>query len=221
MHVNFLYINFDNNKPNDIYLFMETNQEEYTLIAQVISLDVRGNYSEVLNGITQVRKFPQTNYEWAGNCFRININNETVKVYDLYYEENDEQVTNEEDMQSCEINLREFEEVVNGWKKEYLQTMGFSKFESKALSHLYGVLLLVYDKVDENNPSLSDEQIRYSIWQAARRYDRAMTTLYHQCKHVLSLNKMHEFYDWCRQVFVNKDYLLLKDIEDKFLEILQ
>lgn len=228
MEVEFLNIVFNEDKPNETYPFMQTNQKEYTLIAQAISLDIRGNYGDILSGIAQVRKFPQSEYEWVGNCFRIRINKEIVKVEDLLYEINEEEqiseidkenITDEESEPICEIGLKEFEEVVNKWKDTYLEIMGFNRFNIKGLSHLYGVLLLVYDKVNETNPSLSNEQIRYSIWQASKRYGKNMYTLYNQCKQVLGFERMNQFYDWCRKVFVDRKYDLLKDIGEEFLEI--
>lgn len=221
MQVNFLNINFDKDRPNETYLFMNTDEAKYSLIVQAISLDIRGNYHEILEGIDRVNKFPQVEYEWIGNCFRIKMNQRKVRIYDLSYEVNGEETENEY-LESCEIELNEFQEVINEWKLEYLESMGFLKFkQNKALSHLYGVLLLVYDKVNEQEPVLTDEQIRYSIWQAAKRYGRAMTTLYHQCKNVLNHRTMWEFYDWCRLVFVDKRRGLLENIGEEFLDILQ
>lgn len=197
--------------PKNILLLMDTDQKEYEVIAEAISLDIRGNYFDIFSAVeyySKMRYYEEIKYEWIGNAYKIEIKGNNTLVYNCF------------DMEkSCLINTNEFLKVLYAWKEKYLQVLGFNRFpNNKVMSHIYGIMLLLYDKLDSNY-NLEYDQIRYSICQCADRYGMTVRELRDECKRFFNQRSIWDFYKLCKFIFENKRYSSLKDIDPAFMEI--
>ena len=123
------------------YIFLKGNKDDElsSIVAQAISLDIRGNYGDILNVLGESKNEGKVN--WSGNHFQIVIDESknNVKIVDLVADE----------LKEYNLELLEWIEVLLDWKKYYLQELGFLAFDSKALSHMFGVALLTFDQINE------------------------------------------------------------------------
>ena len=154
--------------------------EEYTIVAQAISLDIRGDFGFFLNK----RKENKLDYEWAGNLFHITVRQtlERVEITDILGEE----IT-------YNIPWGEWEEALIDWKQFYLKELGFLEFDtSQALSHVVGILVLTFDQMTEGVCEM--EMITEAIRRCSERYGICKSVLYRDCKKTLGLECIEEFY---------------------------
>lgn len=181
-------------ESSQVYIFLDDNVENdnYKIVAQAISLDIRGDFGFFLN-----RKIVETEmYEWKGNLFHIYVNTENsyVKIIDI---------TDEVYNQTAYIvELEEWKEALTDWKIFYLQKLGFMEFESKALSHMIGVLILTYDQIDEY--VCSDEMVIEAIKKCSERYGVNTSVIYRDCRKVAGVYYIEQFYNWVIELFERK-----------------
>lgn len=182
----------DDNLDDDV-----VNNEEYInyrILAQAISLDIRGEFGLFINNSTECDSFY---YEWTGNMFNIivNKNQKVVVISDLTDEENKEYV----------VDFDEWQEALLDWKQFYLETLGFLEFKSKSLCHMMGVLILTFDQM--SNDIFSSEMITESIKKCAERYGVNKSVIYRDCRKVTGLYNISDFCLWTKGLLLNKLYL--------------
>ena len=192
--------NSENEKKDQIYILLDDkdiDDENARIAAQAISLDIRGDFGFFLNRV-KYKWDNNRDYEWTGNLFNIMVkpNEEKVIIVD----------NTEEDEHGYIIELNEWQEALLDWKKFYLDALGFLKFKSKALSHMFGVLLLTYDQIGEN--CCSDEMIIEAIKMCSRRYGISCSVIYRDCVKVTGVQGIRAFYDWVIGLFVNENRAL-------------
>ena len=182
-HQSFPLILLDDNTDfvlKDLESNNQLSNEEYTVVAQVISLDIRGDFGFFLNK----RKENRLDYEWAGNLFHITVRPslERVEIMETLGEE----IT-------YSIPWVEWEDALMDWKQFYLKELGFLEFDnSMALSHVVGVLILTFDQMTEGICKM--EMITEAIKRCSERYGISKSVLYRDCKKTLGLAHIKEFY---------------------------
>lgn len=199
--------NNQDRESDQVYILLDDNvdDDKDRVVAQAISLDIRGDFGFFLH-----RPIDETNdgieYEWTGNLFHIMVNTKehVVKIIDL---------TDEEDHVYV-VDLNQWQEALLDWKQFYLETLGFLEFKSVALSHMMGVLILTYDQMDGN--CCSYEMLIEAINKCSKRYGINTSVIYRDCRKVTGLYDIRLFYYWARGVLDNKhrydfSYDLLND----------
>jgi hypothetical protein len=165
------------------YIFLEAdkNDEISNIVAQAISLDIRGNYGDILSALDD--KTNDGRVKWSGNLFCIIIDKGTniVKIIDLMNEDK-EYIT----------DFSEWNEALLDWKDYYLNELGFLAYDSKALSHMLGVVLLTFDQINEHmiseisekSKGVGKEMITEAVKKCAKRYGVKDSVIYQDCRKV-------------------------------------
>lgn len=207
----------DNNPRKLLLLKYDTDAFiEEEIVAQAISLDIRGNYGDFLNREPTLKKQDEYNEEnernkifiWSGNLFNIQINyvNSYVNISELLGDRDGDRV---------EVRIDEWNEALEGWKSLYLKEMGLLEFKFKQLSHFLGVLLLTYDKM--LSPSdFCKKMVMESMKQCSNRYGIRIQTLYSECKNVLGVPVIQDFYDWLEGFFAGIPSELSENLKYKY-----
>lgn len=196
----------DNNQDterNQVYILLDDNVDnDYArIVAQAISLDIRGDFGFFLNKqIDETEMCTEMEYEWTGNLFHIIVNTkeQLVKIEDITDEEGN----------VYDIDLEQWQEALSDWKNFYLKELGFLAFSSMALSHMMGVLILTYDQMDGN--SCSFEMVIEAIKKCADRYGVNKSVIYRDCKKVTGVYDIRLFYYWVIDIFEKRirNYIL-------------
>lgn len=174
----------DSSRTTKLILLEEGTTIQEIIVAQAISLDIRGNFGDFLN---QQNLY---NYIWIGNQFEIEIHEENVFITKFVLD----------DFVPIRISLVDWLEALHDWKVFYLKELGFKEFKSEAMNHLFGVLLLTDDKIS-NSRELEIEMIRISIKECAQRFGIAISTIYRDCKKIIAVNSISDFYQWVSDIF--------------------
>jgi hypothetical protein len=187
--------NNQDGESDQIYILLNDNVDDDNdrIIAQAISLDIRGDFGFFLNRLIDETS-KGIEYEWTGNLFHIiiNANEHVVKIIDL---------TDKED-HVYYVDLDQWQEALLDWKQFYLKTLGFLEFNSVALSHMMGVLILTYDQIDGN--FYSYEMLTEAINKCSKRYGVPTSVIYRDCRKVTGLYDIRQFFAWAIGVFNNK-----------------
>lgn len=193
--------NNQNRENNQVYILLDDNvdNDNYRIAAQAISLDIRGDFGFFINRDLNEKNTCEE-YEWSGNLFHIIINTKEniVNIVDITDEENNIYF----------IDLEQWQEALLDWKDFYLTELGFLQFESMALNHMVGVLILTYDQMSQNY--CSNEMLVEAIKKCSERYGVAPSVIYRDCKKVTGVYDIERFYDWVCDILEkrNKDYIL-------------
>lgn len=194
-----MYENNDNKDYFNPIILLDENEDDpnSNIIAQAISLDIRGDFGLFINNLNN---FPIANYKWTGNLFNIviNTNDQIVEISDFTDEENKNY---DEENKKYIFNLYEWNEALLDWKQFYLKTLGFLEFKSKALCHMMGVLILTYDQM--SNEIFSSEMITESIKKCAERYGVNKSVIYRDCRKVTGLYNISDFCLWAKELLLN------------------
>lgn len=178
---------------NQKYIFLNDNNDNdnYKIVAQAISLDIRGDFGFFIN---RNNSDECEEYEWTGNIFNITINKreKIVKILDLTDEEN----------HVYRVEMDEWMEALLDWKDFYLKELGFMEFGSLALNHMLGVLILTYDQMGENYCSY--EMIIEAIRKCSDRYGVSKSVIYRDCRKVTGVYDIESFYEWASSILENK-----------------
>lgn len=186
--------NNQNTERNQVYILLDDNvdNDNARIVAQAISLDIRGDFGFFLNKqIDETDMCIEMKYEWTGNLFHIvvNIKEHLVNIEDITDEEGN----------VYEIDLESWQEALSDWKNFYLKELGFLEFSSMALSHMIGVLILTYDQMAGN--TCSYEMVIEAIRKSSERYGVNKSVIYRDCRKVTGLYDIKEFYDWVIRIF--------------------
>lgn len=188
------FIESEENKIENKLILFDDNveNENYKILAQVISLDIRGNYGLFINKRDAIK-------EWTGNLFKIIVSESKVRMIDI--SEDEEYV----------VDKCEWEEALEDWKSFYLSELGFLAYSQMALNHMFGVLLLTYDQMGDN--ICEKEMIIEAIKRSALRYGISVPTIYRDCKKVTYMISIDGFYRWVKELleanfnrYNNEDY---------------
>ena len=186
------------NVNNNILILLDDNVEDENsrIVAQAISLDIRGDFGFFLNR----KKSENLKYSWKGDLFNVDVvpNENKVEISNIIYGEN---VYNDED-NVYSFTLNDWEEALLDWKEFYLQTLGFLEFRSQALSHVIGVLILTYDQMV--NEICDEELIIEAMKRCSKRYGINISVIYRDCRKVTELRTIREFYNWVRCLLENR-----------------
>lgn len=200
-------ISYDNLNTSDFtypakWIFLkEGNTENEKMAAQAISLDIRGRFWELLNSDVKI---------WCGNQYEVAYSSEgTVTITNfLYADSEDDRPSGKSDssddhvISKVMIPIAEWNEALNDWKDFYLDELGFREFENAAMSHLFGVLIMVNSKFCDEDENFPDNSlIVQSIKDCANRYGICVQTIYSQCKNAIGVKTIQEFYNWVRALF--------------------
>lgn len=172
------------------YIFLKGNKDDElsSIVAQAISLDIRGNYGDILNVLGESKNEGKVN--WSGNHFQIVIDESknNVKIVDLVADE----------LKEYNLELLEWIEVLLDWKKYYLQELGFLAFDSKALSHMFGVALLTFDQIngEKIEYEIGREMVTEAVKKCEKRYDVKASVIYRDCKKVTGVYDFSDFSYW-------------------------
>lgn len=180
-------------RPTFIFLSDNSDDEVRNIVSQVISLDIRGDYSFFLD--PHKNKEDIYLYEWSGNMFHVIVCTETNNVSIVYLLGEDQRVFN--------VDYDGWIEALRDWKEFYLNELGFKYFSKEALNHMFGVLILAFDLMDsyEWNKDLFIEAMK----KCANRFGVKVQTIYADCKRVTGVERIEMFYRWA--------YLLMGDEE--------
>jgi hypothetical protein len=204
-------------KQNEFLLMLETKSEEYRVLTVFISLDLRGNYGMLLSGLYKVVNEPYKSsevyletYVWRGNLFIVQIEYNETLIMNIFNIES-----------RLLIPTMKLKEVIEKWKDEYLREMGFLKFEnSKALSHIYSILLLAYymrgTYAKETYYDMYNDSIKCAIEKCADRYGLTKSTLYSQCTRGLGIKGIHDFYVLSNEYLINREGGIMNTLEKIF-----
>lgn len=199
------YENDQDRESAQVYILLDDNVDDdnYRVLAQAISLDIRGDFGFFLHRTTD-KTNDVIEYEWTGNLFNITVNNKehVVKIIDLADEEDYVYV----------VDLNQWQEALLDWKQFYLKALGFLEFKSAALSHMMGVLILMYDQFDGS--FCSYEMLVEAINRCSKRYGINTSVIYRDCRKVTGLYDIRQFYEWAIGVFDNRhgySHVLLHD----------
>ena len=189
------------------WIFLEEGTtDEEKIVAQAISLDIRGRFSEVPG-------MNKNNIKWCGNQYEIEFSEDnTIKITNILYNastENDDinshGVSKDNTVIQATISTKEWMEVLNDWKEFYLNELGFNEFEKAFMSRMFGVLIMVNDKVklEDNNSKINIDNsiVIEAMKDCADRYGVSIQTIYNQCKYAIKVNRIQDFYDWVNDVF--------------------
>ncbi len=192
------------NQMNKVILFKENDNssDDDKIGAQAIFLDIRGNYGRFLKEMNIAIQNEYEEFVWSGNLFLIGVKH---KDNIIIFEDN-----TEDEQRKYTLKLDEWLEALEDWKEFYIQQMGFNEFpESKELSHMFGVLLLVYDKIKKDETFIERKVFSISIEQCAERYQITIPTIYEECKRCIKANTIDEFYFFVNKLFLYKEQDLL------------
>ena len=178
---------------------LENYTDEERAVSQAISLDIRGEYGYFLNPQNVIISADNESLiEWYGNLFYIVVNYTKKKTYLQYLASN-----KEEDLHRIlEMSLKEWEDALLSWKSEYLHSLGFLEFESNALSHFFGILIMSKNIFAGND--LRPNEIRDAIGQCADRYGVTRRHLYEDCKKATGLHDTQDVFSWIIDLFHRK-----------------
>jgi len=201
--------------PNSILLLFDDNVDNLIekVVAQAISLDIRGDYGFFLNDIDSDGTTKSEVYEWNGDLFNIVVDhNEEIVKLKFLDDESDENYT---------VKIDDWQEALECWKEHYLHDLGFLEFNSRALSHMLGTLILAQDMFMSDIDAA--EIICEAIKRAASRYGVASTVIYRDCRKVTGLYSIQDFYNWTegflrRNKFTEYSEFVLKHIADVDVE---
>ena len=190
-------------RGNQVYIFLDDNvdSDDEKIVAQAISLDIRGDFGFFLNKQSDKRNICDR-YEWIGNLFHITVDNNKgiVKLVDITDEENEEYL----------IKIQEWQEALEDWKEFYLIELGFLPFKSMAINHMLGVLILTYDQMDQKY--CSNEMLIEAIKKCSKRYGISKSVIYRDCKKVIGVTTIEQFYNWACEVLENKSIIFKHNI---------
>lgn len=193
---------------NHPFIMLTSEDDIYEVAAEAITLDIRGNYGSHIAEIEDFINSNDEDYIWSGNSYNVSIKKNkdcgTIVIIEDQYSES-----------RCEMEISEWLEALNDWKEFYLSKMGFKKFEfSIGLSHLYSVILLVYDKICIEDTYIPIDIYTYSLSQCAERYGIKVQTLYAQCCKEAGVYSIHEFYYYVSIFILHKKEELVNRIVD-------
>lgn len=177
-------------KIKQSYIFLKGNKDDElsSIVAQAISLDIRGNYGDILDALGESINEGKVN--WSGNHFQINIDKSknNVKIIDLVADE----------LKEYNLDFLEWNEALLDWKKYYLQELGFWAFDSKALSHMFGVALLTFDQITEEKVEyeIGREMVTEAVKKCEKRYGVKASVIYRDCKKVTGVYDFSDFSYW-------------------------
>ena len=191
----FIYDSFEkeNDRAGEItqsYIFLKENKydELSSIVAQAISLDIRGNYGDILNVLGE--SINKGKVKWSGNHFQIIIDKskDNVKIVDLVADE----------VKEYNLNFLEWNEALLDWKEFYLQELGFFAFDSKALSHMFGVALLTFDQMNEEKIKyeIGRKMVTEAVKKCEKRYGVKASVIYRDCKKVTGVYDFSDFSYW-------------------------
>jgi hypothetical protein len=172
------------------YIFLKENKNDElsSIVAQAISLDIRGNYGDILNVLEE--GINEGKIKWSGNHFQIIIDKSknNVKIIDLVADE----------LKEYNLDFLEWNEALLDWKKYYLQELGFLSFDSKALSHMFGVALLTFDQINEEKIEyeIGREMVTEAVKKCEKRYGVKASVIYRDCKKVTGVYDFSDFSYW-------------------------
>ena len=177
-------------KIKQSYIFLKGNKDDElsSIVAQAISLDIRGNYGDILDALGDSINEGKVN--WSGNHFQITIDNakDNVKIVDLVSDE----------LIEYNLEFSEWKEALLDWKKYYLHELGFLAFDSKALSHMFGVALLTFDQINEEKVEyeIGREMVTEAVKKCEKRYGVKASVIYRDCKKVTGVYDFSDFSYW-------------------------
>ena len=169
------------------YIFLKENKNDElsSIVAQAISLDIRGNYGDILNVLEG--SINEEKIKRSGNYFQIIIDKSknNVKIVDLVADE----------LKEYNLDFLEWNEALLDWKKYYLQELGFF---SKALSHMFGVALLTFDQMNEEKIEyeIGREMVTEAVKKCEKRYGVKASVIYRDCKKVTGVYDFSDFSYW-------------------------
>lgn len=158
-------------------------EDKEKIVAQVISLDIRGEYGLFLNAREESQK---QEISWTGNLFKVLVKEEKVIISELSEEKDD----------SYEIEKSEWIEALRSWQEDYLKNLGFMEFSSKALNHMFAVLLLTFDQMSENE--CEPQMLTEAIKKSSSRFGVNQSVIYRDCKKVTGSYDIEDFFLWTR-----------------------
>ena len=174
-----------NFKSHESYNLLD--KEDYTVVAQAISLDIRGDFGFFLNK----RKDNRSEYTWTGNLFHISVQPSLNVVKIVESVGSTEEIT-------YNIPWVEWEDALMHWKQFYLERLGFLYFKKpkyknpQAMNHVVGVLLLTFDQMAKG--ICEKEMITEAIRRCSDRYGISSSVLYRDCKKVFGVATFEECY---------------------------
>ncbi len=181
-------------ESSQIYIFLDDNVDDDNgkIVAQAISLDIRGDFGFFLN---KLKSNNESAYEWTGDLFKINVipYEGKVRIVDITDEVENVYI----------VTLNDWIEALLDWKKFYLKTLGFLEFNSVSLSHMFGVLILAYDQM--YNEDCSYEMLIEAIKKCSKRYGVNKSVIYRDCKKVSGVKNIKDFYNWAIDLFRYRD----------------
>jgi len=186
-----------------VLLDINADSDEKRVLAQVISLDIRGDFGHFL--IDQGRpdkKVKQNTTIWRGSIFEVKINHikKMVTIHNYTGEDTD-----------ISVSLSDWIEALTDWKEFYLTELGFQSFNSVALNHLFGVILLGADLLGVNNSNHeldttgNDEELIEAIKMCADRFGVPVSDIYRDCKSVTGLYHIKDFYKWAYDLIAERN----------------
>ncbi len=198
------YLNQIENEIKEKYIFMKSTSDrvDEQILAQVISLDIRGDYGFFLKRDMRIDEVI-----WQGNAFEIKVNysNKDVFITDLF-----------DDDRQYNVSYNEWESALNDWKKEYLKRLGFLEFSSVSLNHMLSVLLLANELL-EPKCSYYEEVFAEAIKRSAERYGVSKSVIYRDCRKMVGGKSISRFYEWAAWILIDN----LKKKNFKFWNILE
>lgn len=159
------------------YIFLRANENDEisNIVAEAISLDIRGDYGDILSALDD--RTNEGRVKWSGNLFCIIIDKvrNIVRIIDLMNEDKE-----------YSIDFSEWDEALLDWKDFYLSELGFLAYESKALSHMLGVALLTFDQLNEKfiDEKIAVEMVTEAVKKCAKRYGVKNSVIYRDCNKV-------------------------------------
>lgn len=202
---------YDDQRPdgNSKYLFISGSSAKNDVeraVIQAISFEVRGEFGVFLNNIDE--GFDDEIY-WTKNQCDIAVNYKTRNVTIKFgYQENS---------QTYNVPLSDWNEALIDWKKNYLKYYGFVSFKDVPLSHLLGVLIMTQDLMADDDICES-YMIIEAIRKCADRYGIDAATIRNDCKRVTGLYYIEEFYLWCHDLLTRNEHRKYDDFVMEHIE---
>lgn len=168
------------------YIFLKADENDSLgdLVAQAISLDIRGNYGDLLNVLDD--NINNEILTWSGNLFLINIDKVESKVQIKYLIDEDEEYI---------IDFSEWNEALLDWKDYYLNELGFLAYKDKSLSHMLGVALLTFDQINDeiiNTYHIYDNTcldiVREAVQKCGKRYGAKDLEIIYDCETITGVS---------------------------------
>lgn len=212
------YLRIGNRKLLLLYILDDYTDVERA-VAKAISLDIRGSYGYFLNRNNAFSSSTGDKVlEWSGNMFSIVVNFTKEKTYLQYLESDDEEELN----RSFEMPLAEWEDALLKWKSAYLKELGFLEFNSEALSHFLGILIMSQNIMEHS--WLYHSNIQTAIGQCVERYGVSWQRLYNDCRYVTGMYNLSEVFTWIENLLSgesprkNDEFVMshIEEIDDRF-----